>query len=206
MKIPTMFTSRRSQGAVVAALISLSISAVSYAGCAKSDNSQTPAASSQTIDPNQPMSSASTTSESSQPTAAQPTAAPAPATMETAAPEKVGDTVKSPSGLEYIDTKIGTGAAVTKGQTVSVNYTGMLMNGTKFDSNVDPKFNHVQPFTTQIPGRVIEGWNEGILGMKVGGKRRLICPPNMAYGQRGMPPTIPANSTLIFDVELLKVQ
>jgi peptidylprolyl isomerase len=205
MKIPTMLTSRRGQGAFVAALLTLSMSAVSYAGCAKSDNSQTPAASSQTIDQNQPMSSASTTPESSQPQTAQPTAAPTPSSME-AAPEKAGDTITSPTGLKYIDTKVGTGAPVTKGQTVSVNYTGKLLNGTTFDSNVDPKFGHVQPFTTAIPGGVIPAWNEGILGMKVGGKRRLICPPNLAYGSRGAGAAIPPNSTLIFDVELLKVQ
>jgi peptidylprolyl isomerase len=200
------FSFLKRQGAVIVALASLTISSATYAGCAKSD-SQTPSTNTQSVDPNQSMSSASTSSESNQPTAAHPTA-PAPAAMETAeiTPGKSGDTITTASGLKYIDTKVGTGAAVSKGQTVSVNYTGRLMDGTVFDSNVDPKFGHVQPFSTAIPGRVIQAWNEGILGMKVGGKRHLICPPNLAYGSGGMGKTIPPNSTLIFDVELLKVQ
>jgi len=124
-----------------------------------------------------------------------------------ATPGKHGDTVTTASGLQYIDLKKGTGAMPTKGQTITVNYTGKLVNGTTFDSNVDPAFKHVSPFSTAIGvGRVIKGWDEGMLTMKVGGKRRLICPPGLAYGPQGRPPTIPANSTLIFDVELLKVQ
>jgi len=123
------------------------------------------------------------------------------------APEKHGDTVVSPSGLKYIDLEVGKGPSPMKGQTIVVNYTGKLMDGTTFDSNVDPKFHHVQPFSTVIGvGQVIPGWDEGMLTMKVGGKRRLIIPGNMAYGPRGMPPVIPPNATLIFDVELLKVQ
>ena len=118
----------------------------------------------------------------------------------------MGDTITTSTGLKYIDMAAGTGAPVTKGQTVSVNYTGKLLTGKTFDSNVDPAFGHVQPFTTSIPGRVIEAWNQGILGMKVGGKRRLICPPDLAYGSRGAGGAIPPNATLIFDVELLKVQ
>jgi FKBP-type peptidyl-prolyl cis-trans isomerase len=205
------FVFLKRQGALLVALASLSISTATYAGCAKSDNSQTSATNTQSVDPNQPMSSASTTSESSQPTASQPAAqpvAPAPAAMETAEikPGKSGDTITTASGLKYIDTKVGTGAPVSKGQTVSVNYTGKFLNGKTFDSNVDPAFGHVQPFTTAIPGGVIQAWNEGIIGMKVGGQRHLICPPNLAYGSRGMGTAIPPNSTLTFDVELLKVQ
>jgi peptidylprolyl isomerase len=129
----------------------------------------------------------------------------APVTPPT--PGKHGDTVTTASGLQYIDLKKGTGAMPTKGQTITVNYTGKLTNGKTFDSNVDPDFHHVSPFSTKIGvGQVIKGWDEGMLTMKVGGKRRLICPPNLAYGPQGRPPTIPANSTLIFDVELLKVQ
>ncbi len=202
------FSFLKRQGAVIVALASLSISSAAFAGCSKSDT-QTPATNSntQSVDPNQPMSSASTTTESNQPTASQPAVQPAaPAPTAEITPGKSGDTITTASGLKYIDTKVGTGAAVSKGQTVSVNYTGRLMNGTIFDSNVDPKFGHVQPFSTAIPGRVIQAWNEGILGMKVGGKRHLICPPNLAYGSGGMGKTIPPNSTLIFDVELLKVQ
>jgi len=202
-----MSTFRRSQGVAFAALLSLSVSAVSYAGCAKSD-SQTPATTnSQNVDPNQPMSSASTsTTDPGQATTAQPTAQPT-AAMTMPKPPKAGDTVTTASGLQYIDMTVGTGASPVKGQTITVNYTGKLTNGQTFDSNVDPTFGHVQPFSTAIGvGRVIPAWDEGMLSMKVGGKRRLICPPNLAYGQRGMPPTIPGNSTLIFDVELLKVQ
>ncbi len=202
MKNSTLSTIRRSQGAFFAALLSLSISAVSYAGCAKSDNSQTPATNSQTIDQNQPMSSASATPQSGQSSA--PTATPAPA-PEVAG--KAGDTVTTASGLQYIDMTVGTGAAPVKGQTITVNYTGKLTNGKTFDSNVDPAFGHVQPFSTAIGvGRVIAAWDEGMLSMKVGGKRRLICPPNLAYGSRGAGAAVPPNATLIFDVELLKVQ
>ena len=203
----TGFSSLKRQGAVLIALASLSISSATYAGCAKSD-SQTPATNTQSVDPNQPMSSAST--ESSQPQsnpsqpAAQP-AAPAPTAMETAEikPGKSGDTITTKSGLQYIDLKVGTGAMPVKGQTISVHYVGKLTNGKTFDSNVDP----APPFTTAIGvGRVIPAWDEGMLTMKVGGKRRLICPPNLAYGSRGAGAAVPPNSTLIFDVDLLKVQ
>jgi peptidylprolyl isomerase len=202
------FSFLKRQGVVLVALASLTISSATYAGCAKSD-SQTPATNSntQSADPNQSMSSASTSSESNQPTA-QP-AAPAPAAMETTEikPGKSGDTITTPSGLKYIDTKVGTGASPVKGQTITVNYTGTLLNGKTFDSNVDPQFGHVSPFSTAIGvGRVIPAWDEGMLSMKIGGKRRLICPPNLAYGSRGAGASIPPNSTLIFDVELLKVQ
>ena len=203
-------TIRRSKGAVIAALISLSMSSAAFAGCAKSDT-QTPAANSnsQSIDPNQPMSSASTTPQSGQPQTSQPAAQPAtPAPTATeVTPGKSGDTITTASGLKYIDTKVGTGASPVKGQTITVNYTGTLLNGKTFDSNVDPAFGHVSPFSTAIGvGRVIPAWDEGMLSMKIGGKRRLICPPNLAYGSRGAGASIPPNSTLIFDVELLKVQ
>ena len=89
------------------------------------------------------------------------------------------------------------------GQIVRVHYTGWLTNGKKFDSSVD----HGQPFTFHLGGgEVIKGWDEGVEGMKVGGKRQLRIPPELAYGQRGYPPVIPPSSTLIFDVELLGVQ
>jgi len=120
---------------------------------------------------------------------------------------KHGDTTISPTGLKFIDMKIGTGPSPQRGQTISVNYTGKLKNGQTFDSNVDPKFGHAQPFTTAIGvGQVIPGWDEGMLTMKVGGKRRLIVPGSLGYGAQGMPPKIPGNATLIFDVELLGVQ
>jgi FKBP-type peptidyl-prolyl cis-trans isomerase FkpA len=121
------------------------------------------------------------------------------------APTKVsGDGTKTADGLQYWDIKVGTGATAAKGQTAKVHYTGWFTNGKKFDSSVD----RGEPFTVTPLGSapVIKGWNEGIIGMKVGGKRQLRIPPDLAYGERGYPGVIPANSTLIFDVELLGVQ
>jgi FKBP-type peptidyl-prolyl cis-trans isomerase FkpA len=110
------------------------------------------------------------------------------------------------SGLQYTDTNVGTGAEATAGHKVSVHYTGWLYNngekGKKFDSSVD----RGQPFSFPLGGRqVIQGWDEGVAGMKVGGKRTLIIPPELGYGARGAGGVIPANATLMFDVELLKV-
>ncbi len=117
------------------------------------------------------------------------------------------ETITTPSGLQYIDDVVGTGPMPKAGQKISVNYTGMLTDETKFDSNVDPKFGHVSPFEFKVgTGQVIQGWDEGLLTMNVGGKRRLIIPYDLAYGVRGMPPTIPARATLIFDVELVAIK
>jgi FKBP-type peptidyl-prolyl cis-trans isomerase FkpA len=124
---------------------------------------------------------------------------------DNSAPTKVtGAPTKLPDGLEYWDIKVGTGATAKEGQSASVHYTGWLTNGKKFDSSVD----RGQPFTVNPLGSapVIKGWNEGIIGMKVGGKRQLRIPPDLAYGQRGYPGVIPPNATLIFDVELLSVK
>lgn len=105
--------------------------------------------------------------------------------------------------LKIIDHQVGTGAEAKKGSTLSMHYTGTLENGQKFDSSLDRK----QPFVFRLGvGQVIKGWDEGILGMKVGGKRRLEIPPEMGYGAGGYPPVIPANSKLIFEVELLEVR
>jgi FKBP-type peptidyl-prolyl cis-trans isomerase len=93
------------------------------------------------------------------------------------------------------------------GDTVSMNYTGRLQDGTVFDSNVDPKFGHVQPFVFTLgAGQVIPGWDKGIVGMKVGEKKTLTIPPADAYGATGVPGAIPPNSTLIFDVELTGIK
>jgi FKBP-type peptidyl-prolyl cis-trans isomerase len=123
---------------------------------------------------------------------------------DTSAPTKVtGAPTKTASGLEYWDIKQGTGATAEKGQTVKVHYTGWFTDGKKFDSSVD----RGEPFTFKLGnGDVIKGWDEGVAGMKIGGKRQLRVPPDLAYGQRGYPGAIPPNSTLIFDVELLGVQ
>jgi len=113
-----------------------------------------------------------------------------------------GETVTTPSGLKYIDEVVGTGASPKPGQNVTVHYTGTLENGTKFDSSVD----RGQPYSFPIgTGQVIKGWDEGLMTMKVGGKRRLIVPPNLGYGSSGKG-TIPPNSTLIFEVELLGIK
>jgi FKBP-type peptidyl-prolyl cis-trans isomerase FkpA len=113
-----------------------------------------------------------------------------------------GQPVMTPSGLQYVDVVVGTGATARNGQRVQVHYTGWLVNGTKFDSSKD----HGQPFTFPLGGgSVIKGWDQGVAGMRVGGVRRLILPPDLGYGPRGYPPVIPPNATLIFDVELLGV-
>ena len=106
--------------------------------------------------------------------------------------------------LKYIDIKIGTGPVPEPFRYYTVNYTGYLPNGTKFDSSVDPEFKHPTPFTFPYGGhRVITGWDTGFEGMRVGGKRRLFVPYQLAYGLAGSPPKIPAKSNLIFDVELV---
>ncbi len=109
--------------------------------------------------------------------------------------------------LTITTTHEGTGPGVTAGQTISANYTGKLQNGTVFDSNVDPKFGHVQPLTFQVGvGMVIKGWDQGLLGMKVGEKRHIEIPADLAYGAGSPSPLIPASSALIFDVELLSIK
>jgi len=123
----------------------------------------------------------------------------------TKVPTKVtGDGVKTESGLQYWDITVGTGAVAKEGDRVRVHYTGWLTTGKKFDSSVDAG----RPFTFALGnGEVIRGWDEGVAGMKVGSKRQLRIPPELGYGENGTPDgTIPANATLIFDVQLLSVQ
>jgi FKBP-type peptidyl-prolyl cis-trans isomerase FkpA len=113
-----------------------------------------------------------------------------------------GPSVKTASGLQYQVLKEGSGAEAKPGKTVSVHYTGWLTDGTKFDSSVDRN----QPFAFGLGrGMVIRGWDEGVAGMKVGEKRKLTIPPDLGYGAAGAGGVIPPNATLVFDVELLKV-
>jgi peptidylprolyl isomerase len=134
---------------------------------------------------------------------------PTPTPSPTPSPSPGGDdfnagqglaVVTLPDGLKYTDLVVGTGAQPAKGDTISVQYTGWLTNGTKFDSSRD----RGAPATFQIGiGSVIPGWDEAVVTMHVGGKRKLIIPPALAYGAQGQAPAIPPNATLVFDVELL---
>ncbi|MFA7406187.1 MAG: FKBP-type peptidyl-prolyl cis-trans isomerase [Pelobacteraceae bacterium] len=113
-----------------------------------------------------------------------------------------GKTVTTSSGLKYVDVVVGKGASPTAGKQVKVHYTGTLENGKKFDSSVDRN----EPFSFVIGvGQVIPGWDEGVMTMKVGGKRKLTIPAKLGYGSRGAGGVIPPNATLLFDVELLDV-
>nr|WP_316167538.1 MULTISPECIES: FKBP-type peptidyl-prolyl cis-trans isomerase [unclassified Bradyrhizobium] len=126
---------------------------------------------------------------------------------QTSSAKPTGKTMTTPSGLQIIDTKEGTGATPTRGQTCVMHYTGWLyengQKGKKFDSSVDRN----EPFEFPIGmKRVIAGWDEGVATMKVGGKRTLIIPPELGYGAPGAGGVIPPNATLMFDVELLGVK
>ena len=113
------------------------------------------------------------------------------------------DTQITASGLKIIELQVGEGAEASSGQTVSVHYRGTLENGKQFDASYD----RGTPFNFPLgAGRVIKGWDEGVVGMKVGGKRKLVIPPDLAYGSRGAGGVIPPNATLVFEVELLDVK
>jgi FKBP-type peptidyl-prolyl cis-trans isomerase len=122
------------------------------------------------------------------------------ADMQSGANPTGGQEVTTESGLKYRDVAVGNGREAALGDTATVHYTGWLPDGKKFDSSVDRK----EPFSFRIgAGQVIKGWDEGVPGMKVGGKRKLTIPPQLGYGSRGAGGVIPPNATLIFDVELL---
>lgn len=111
--------------------------------------------------------------------------------------------VTTGSGLKYVDLVVGAGREAAAGDKATVHYTGWLTNGTQFDSSVDRR----DPFSFSIgAGKVIPGWEEGVAGMKVGGKRKLTIPPQLGYGARGAGGVIPPNATLVFDIELLDVK
>jgi FKBP-type peptidyl-prolyl cis-trans isomerase len=111
-------------------------------------------------------------------------------------------TVTTDSGLKYLDLKVGDGPAAKRGDVVAVLYVGRLTNGTVFDSSQDSD----KPFLFPLGrGKVIKGWDEGVAGMKVGGKRKLIIPSDLAYGEHGSPPAIPPNARLVFEVDLLQI-
>ena len=130
------------------------------------------------------------------------TNAPSEDTEMTEAAEPNSDEVITASGLRYEDEVVGTGASPKKGQLVTVHYSGYLTDGTKFDSSRDRN----RPFQFNIgQRRVIAGWDEGVMSMRVGGKRKLTIPPELGYGARGAGGVIPPNATLVFDVELLSI-
>ena len=172
-------------------------------GCGSKDNGSTGGT---------PTTSAGDTSTAPAAPASTPAApAPAPPTADISkkpATTKInGKTVtlkSTPSGLQYYDIKVGTGPSPDSGQTAAVQYTGALPDGTKFDSSYD---HGTDPFEFPVGmGRVIKGWDEGVATMKVGGKRRLVVPADLAYGPDSPTPAIPPNSTLVFDVELIAVK
>jgi FKBP-type peptidyl-prolyl cis-trans isomerase len=114
-----------------------------------------------------------------------------------------GNWTTTKSGLKYEDFTVGTGAEAKLGDSVDVHYVGKLRNGKQFDSSRD----RGKPFNFQLgAGGVIQGWDEGVTGMKVGGVRKLLIPPDLGYGAKGFPPTIPGNAELFFEIELLKVK
>jgi FKBP-type peptidyl-prolyl cis-trans isomerase len=118
------------------------------------------------------------------------------------APKKEGKMITTASGLKYQDQEEGSGAEAKSGDRVEVHYSGYLTDGTRFDSSLT----RGQPFGLTLGmGKVIKGWDEGIVGMKVGGRRRLIIPPNLGYGEKGFPPVIPPKAELTFDVQMLKI-
>ena len=136
-------------------------------------------------------------------TPAKPAACPPDATVPTLPPgiPPAAGKLETAFALRYVDTVVGTGDPVTPGEFLSVQYTGWLLkDGTKFDSSLD----RGEPYTLPLgAGRVISGWDQGLIGMRVGGKRRLFVPYQLAYGDRGHPPVIPPQSDLVFDIELI---
>lgn len=190
---------------LVLALAVLFVSAM-IIGCGQS-TTPTPPPENQKTAENTPATPPATPPATEQPKAVEPAPAPvqppAPATPPVATVQEAPVTVTTNTGLQYIDMVVGAGEEAKAGMKVTVHYTGWLTNGSKFDSSVD----RGQPFKFTLGNReVIRGWDEGVAGMKVGGKRKLIIPSELGYGARGAGGAIPPNATLVFDVELLGVQ
>lgn len=173
----------------------------------------TPAAT--VADSGKPAADATAPAPAAQPSASKP-AEPKAATPKASAPKvKVAEPTfaaslginpkelrATPSGLKMVDVKAGNGTEATAGHEVVVHYTGWLTDGKKFDSSRD----RGEPFTFNLgAGEVIQGWDQGVDGMKVGGRRKLVIPADLGYGDNGAPPDIPPGATLVFDVELLEV-
>jgi FKBP-type peptidyl-prolyl cis-trans isomerase len=145
-------------------------------------------------------SSSSSSSEPASTTSSAAPASPAPAAPAQTAPPAQGGEVKTASGLVYKEMRAGSGASPHASDVVKVNYRGTLTNGTEFDSS------YKRNMPAEFPlDHVIPCWTEGVQMMKVGGKAQLTCPPAIAYGERGAPPAVPPNATLIFEVELLGI-
>ncbi len=148
------------------------------------------------------LSSGAAAAQSQKPPAQVPQPKERPAGMDKAERSELREVV-TPSGLKYVDLKPGDGDEAKSGQIVEIHYTGWLTDGTKWDSNQAPK----EPLTFRLgAGQVIKGWDEGVVGMKVGGKRKLTIPPGLAYGSQAVGGVIPPNSTLFLEVELLGVR
>jgi peptidylprolyl isomerase len=191
--------------------VMLAAAALALAGCNKQESSTTEAGTEVELPANGAVDKQAGTDATPAPGDPTPAGEATPAT-DTAGPDNAGATaapeapaggeVTLPGGTKYVDEVVGTGAEATAGSTVVVHYTGTLTDGTKFDSSLDRN----EPFEFQLGAKqVIQGWDEGVAGMKVGGKRKLTIPAEQGYGARAMGP-IPPNSTLLFDVELVDVK
>lgn len=164
-----------------------------------SSNATPPASSGGSLNAEVPSSAGTTTPGTTATTTETPTNAKPAGGMSDS-----GKEVTTASGLKYVDIKVGTGASPTVGQMVSVHYTGTLTNGEKFDSSHDKPGDAPYPFPIGM-GKVVAGWDEGIMTMKVGGKRKLIVPASLGYGETGRGP-IPGGATMLFDVELISIK
>jgi FKBP-type peptidyl-prolyl cis-trans isomerase len=207
---------RRIWTSVLVAVVVVALAGLSFWQYQRFTTQQSIAAAQKTATATQKQSTASAAQKTANPTHVGPNCSTAtsnvpvydstPKAGPTNPPSVTGTPAHNSDGLQCLDIKVGTGAVAQLGGTVSVEYTGWLAsNGKKFDSSYD---RGAQPFSVTPLGQaqIIPGWNEGLVGMKAGGIRRLIIPAALAYGAQGSPPQIPANATLIFDVTVLSVQ